>query len=62
MDSNNNEQPGQTHPDPSKLTQTDHINKKLLMAFQSAMDNMNIPANAQIATDDDEREKEIINH
>ena len=44
----------QVHPDPSKLTQTDHLNKRLLMAFQSAMDNMNLPANPQIQTGDEE--------
>jgi hypothetical protein len=42
------------HPDPSKLTQTDHINKKLLLAFRDSMDKMNIPPNNTISTDDGE--------
>lgn len=53
-----------THPDPSKLTQTDHVNKKLLMAFQNSMANMNIPANPQIPTEDEPEvaTPEIVNH
>lgn len=48
------ERSSNTHPDPSKLTQTDHVNKKLLVAFKNAMDGMNIPANEAISTEDND--------